>query len=418
MKDIVTRFLEDGGAVRHDRWLALRLGLLTQRLQSLSCQFDSHIDKTLDLVGNASLQQLVSQATPFLWFNVHAAFDQSASTVSPNWVESFCSNFFDSYFNFLDDGACVSWVAQTSSPLILPALGMKFPPAPDSPVQLTRVDRNTLEFACNGSRIKTQIEPIPTDLLAGIISIPGTDARLFFEPSGSCLGQYAKEVLVAEEQTKKFPTTIAQALDTIRRVYPQKWLAVNNLIKWFVPYPDDDSAGHRSHSSRDHKGVIFSSAIADATTLAIGIIHEYQHNQLDLVAAIEPFVHRADNQDLFYSPWRDDPRPLMGLIHGIHAFLGVAEFLLLLTNERTNEVPLLQQEFQLRKTMYQLRTALQQIPPERLKPFGKQLYIDFQTRLLDLERQVDPLPNSIPQELSEKLEEWKARNPTLKVHRG
>lgn len=418
MKDIVTRFLEDGGAVRHDRWLALRLGLLTQQLQSLSCQFDSHIDKTLDLAGSASLQQLVSQATPFLWFNVHAAFDQSASTVWPAWVESFCSNFFDSFFNFLDDGASVSWVGQTSSPLILPTLGIKFPAAPDNPIQLTRVDRNTLEFACNGSRIKTQVDPIPTDLLAGIIPIPGTDARLFCEPSGSCLGQsYAKEVLVAVEQTKEFSKTIAQALGTIRRVDLQKSLAVNHLIKWFVPYPDDDPAGHRSHSSRDHKGVIFSSAITDATTLAIGIIHEYQHNQLDLVAAIEPFVHRAD-QDLFYSPWRDDPRPLMGLIHGIHAFLGVAEFLLPLTNERTNEAPLLQQEFQLRKTMYQLRTALQQIPPERLKPFGKQLYIDFQNRLFDLERQVDPLPNSLPQELSERLEEWKARNPTLKVQRA
>jgi hypothetical protein len=38
-----------------------------------------------------------------------------------------------------------------------------------------------------------------------------------------------------------------------------------------------------------------------------------------------PLYDRSDDR-LYYAPWRDDPRPLGGLLQGAYAFLGVADF--------------------------------------------------------------------------------------------
>jgi hypothetical protein len=47
-----------------------------------------------------------------------------------------------------------------------------------------------------------------------------------------------------------------------------------------------------------------------------------------VLAAVEDIVPLAkgDDEDVFYSPWRDDPRPFSGVLQGAYAFFGVADF--------------------------------------------------------------------------------------------
>jgi HEXXH motif-containing protein len=58
---------------------------------------------------------------------------------------------------------------------------------------------------------------------------------------------------------------------------------------------------------------------------AVALAHEVQHGKLaglmDLVELFEP-----GGPELYYAPWRPDPRPLVGLLHGAYAHLGVAAF--------------------------------------------------------------------------------------------
>jgi hypothetical protein len=37
-------------------------------------------------------------------------------------------------------------------------------------------------------------------------------------------------------------------------------------------------------------------------------------------------LHREDRQERSYAPWRDDPRPISGLLQGCYSFVGVADF--------------------------------------------------------------------------------------------
>jgi HEXXH motif-containing protein len=61
--------------------------------------------------------------------------------------------------------------------------------------------------------------------------------------------------------------------------------------------------------------------IAGAETLA----HEMQHLKLGAVQDIITLTLPDDGRR-YYAPWRDDPRPLGGLLQGTYAFLGVAGF--------------------------------------------------------------------------------------------
>ncbi|MFJ7212572.1 HEXXH motif domain-containing protein [Amycolatopsis sp. NPDC098790] len=76
-------------------------------------------------------------------------------------------------------------------------------------------------------------------------------------------------------------------------------------------------------------GEAFGSAIIaysdDPAALAAALVHEFQHIRLGGLLHLTR-LHEDDERERFYAPWRDDPRPLGGVIHGIYAFFGVAAF--------------------------------------------------------------------------------------------
>jgi hypothetical protein len=61
------------------------------------------------------------------------------------------------------------------------------------------------------------------------------------------------------------------------------------------------------------------------TVLAETLVHELQHSKLNALLDLV-VMHTRDPAALVYAPWRDDPRPLTGLLHGIYAFTATAEF--------------------------------------------------------------------------------------------
>jgi HEXXH motif-containing protein len=63
----------------------------------------------------------------------------------------------------------------------------------------------------------------------------------------------------------------------------------------------------------------------DPLIFAETLIHEFQHLVLSAIEDIVP-LSKGDGNDLFYSPWRDDPRPFSSVLQGAYAFLGVSGF--------------------------------------------------------------------------------------------
>ncbi|BCJ62748.1 HEXXH motif domain-containing protein [Micromonospora endophytica] len=89
-----------------------------------------------------------------------------------------------------------------------------------------------------------------------------------------------------------------------------------------IPAPTDGT-----HSGTFHHafGAVAMSVPPDARSAAATLAHEIQHLKLaalnDMFTLVEP-----GPRELFYAPWRPDPRPLEALLHGAYAHLGVAGF--------------------------------------------------------------------------------------------
>lgn len=63
----------------------------------------------------------------------------------------------------------------------------------------------------------------------------------------------------------------------------------------------------------------------DVESLAVTLVHEFQHVKLGALHDIIP-LYTPDSNTFSYSPWRDDPRPLSGLLQGAYAYLGITDF--------------------------------------------------------------------------------------------
>ncbi|MFJ7212576.1 aKG-HExxH-type peptide beta-hydroxylase [Amycolatopsis sp. NPDC098790] len=73
-------------------------------------------------------------------------------------------------------------------------------------------------------------------------------------------------------------------------------------------------------------GEAFGSAVIaepdDPAPLAAALVHEFHHIRLGGLLHLVR-LHDDDRTERLYAPWREDPRPLGGVVHGIYAFFGV-----------------------------------------------------------------------------------------------
>jgi HEXXH motif-containing protein len=85
-------------------------------------------------------------------------------------------------------------------------------------------------------------------------------------------------------------------------------------------------------------GEAFGSAIIalppDAASLAATLVHEFQHIRLGSLLHLTR-LHEDDPRERVYTPWREDPRPISGVLQGVYAFFGVTAFWRALARVRT-----------------------------------------------------------------------------------
>jgi uncharacterized protein len=80
-----------------------------------------------------------------------------------------------------------------------------------------------------------------------------------------------------------------------------------------------------SAAARHGFGAVGAALPADPVTLALLLMHEFQHVKLGAVLDLYDLFD-PDDKRLYHAPWRKDPRPLEGLLQGTYAHLAVSEF--------------------------------------------------------------------------------------------
>ncbi|MFI5894620.1 aKG-HExxH-type peptide beta-hydroxylase [Actinoplanes sp. NPDC051513] len=115
------------------------------------------------------------------------------------------------------------------------------------------------------------------------------------------------------------------ATAVLRHRHPGRALQVAEVLRAVTPLAVLRPGQGRSASARQAYGAVATTLPGNPVGFAATLIHETQHSVLngllDLVDLVDP-----SDQGLVYSPWRADPRPVGGLLHGCFAFLAIAEF--------------------------------------------------------------------------------------------
>jgi HEXXH motif-containing protein len=126
------------------------------------------------------------------------------------------------------------------------------------------------------------------------------------------------------------------AVQRWQHVFEGAWALLASAHPWYadgiaaglttlVPLASPSPADSTSATSRDAFGACALSAPSDPLMLAVTLVHEFQHAKLGALHDLAPLnVPGSDVRS--YSPWRDDPRPLGGLLQGAYAYLGITDF--------------------------------------------------------------------------------------------
>jgi HEXXH motif-containing protein len=159
--------------------------------------------------------------------------------------------------------------------------------------------------------------------------------------------------------------------------HPESAAALQVGLLSLMPLPRAEPLRPRSASTSDAFGcVVMSEPDAGdrnsaAVHTAVTLVHEIRHSLLNGLIFQTPVFE--DCKELFHAPWRDDPRPLGGIVHGAFSFAGVTGFWRTRTrSDRNAALELAQFEFALwRQQTGQVLSALR--GHSALTPVGQQL---------------------------------------------
>ncbi|HEX6346855.1 HEXXH motif domain-containing protein [Umezawaea sp.] len=165
---------------------------------------------------------------------------------------------------------------------------------------------------------------------------------------------------LSEDELARWQTGLTETWTLLTEHHAETAAALATGLTVLVPRPPAGPFQPYSASAEDAFGCVALSLPPTAVDFAATFVHEFQHSKLcALLDLVE--LHRDDGSDSrFYAPWRDDPRPLGGLLQGTYSFVGVAGFWR--AQRRVDDTPLAHFEFahwreQTRRAARTLRNA-------------------------------------------------------------
>ena len=204
-----------------------------------------------------------------------------------------------------------------------------------------------------------------------------------------------------------FRATLASALEEMRVVDPLLHGEIVDGLKVLVPLENPKGLGSVSSTYKELPGVVCLSSSDDALLQQETLIHEYCHSKLNLLSEYDPLILPGQRNAVFYSPWREDPRPLRGLLLGAHAFLNVGLHLLNVVERRPETIRLRPWALKgVARRTFQVDVALRTVAAyAKLTPLGSAIVTEIFRHLAILQGALEAFPASIVEEARSAAEE-------------
>jgi hypothetical protein len=177
------------------------------------------------------------------------------------------------------------------------------------------------------------------------------------------------------------------------------------------PYPDK----HVSCTAPHYYGSILVS-FGNEYLLAEAIVHEYSHNLLNMIITNgDMFDGEIPNEEIYYSPWRNDPRHISGLLHAVFVFNNVSKLLDKILRTSLNEFVY----ERILNTIVKLDMGIKILKEYEFKTdFARNFIHDLEDDINELKNKYLEKDLAIKYEIQlEHLKIWMKNNPNLIIDR-
>lgn len=130
---------------------------------------------------------------------------------------------------------------------------------------------------------------------------------------------------LSDADWRRWQDRFGEAWDLIEAHLPERLSQLRAGLHVAVPLAMGSERPGASVSSAQQCGSMALTEPADPAAFAAIMIHEWAHSELDALMTFRPLYDLAKDPPRYFAAWRPDPRPLGGVLHGLFAFLAVAE---------------------------------------------------------------------------------------------
>lgn len=210
-------------------------------------------------------------------------------------------------------------------------------------VRITGLAAGAIEILDGGRRVAVAPRPAraetataaddataPTLRSCPVVRHAGCEIRLqpqaFHLPGIDC----AEPVLaagVAYQEAHR--SDVVDALALVARFHPETMAQMRAYLHVIALKPRA-AGGFTNLTHSDLPGAFIAGMVRNPAELADTFIHEMHHGRLFALEDLGPLFDQAARDALYderyYSPWRDDPRPLRGILHGVYVYVPVCVY--------------------------------------------------------------------------------------------
>ncbi|MFE8959312.1 HEXXH motif domain-containing protein [Streptomyces iakyrus] len=144
------------------------------------------------------------------------------------------------------------------------------------------------------------------------------------DPYGS-FEEGLKPVQLNAQSQCRWQTLVERAWEILVRTHAETADSIADAMCSLVPLAPAVKTEPYSATSPESFGSAMMALPKTATALAVGLVHEFQHVKLGALLDLITLT-REEHGSLHYAPWRNDPRPVSGLLQGVYAYQGIVGF--------------------------------------------------------------------------------------------
>lgn len=144
-------------------------------------------------------------------------------------------------------------------------------------------------------------------------------------------GMETMERLNDPEEIIRFSHTLREAIGLIKSYSESRYKEIQSLVREVVACKSSKPNTFPSGTCTFTPAAVYLTATSNCEMAAELLIHELGHIKFSIWDSENPILGTMEpalkwDDESWYSPWRDEPRSLMGILHALYVFVDVAEF--------------------------------------------------------------------------------------------